>query len=79
MKSQAPAENIFASGHWKYHYRQYNQYHGPFPQELHFNSRDKTVVGHGMDNVGEYALNGTFSEATGEIEMRQSYRVCLLL
>jgi hypothetical protein len=79
MNFQPTIGNIFVSGHWKYHYKQYNQYYGPFPQELHFNSRDKTVIGHGADNVGQYALNGTFLEATGQIEMRQTYRVCLLL
>ena len=77
--SSSASGTIFVSGPWKYHYKQYNQYFGPFSQELHFNSRDKTVIGHGVDNVGQYALNGTFSEATGQIEMRQTYRVCLLL
>lgn len=80
--SQSAAGSIFISGHWKYHYKQYkqyNQYYGPFPQEPHFNSRDKTVVGHGVDNVDQYALNGTYSEATGQIEMRHTYPVRLLL
>jgi len=77
--SQTAQEYIFVSGLWNYQYKQYNQYYGPFPHQLHFNSRDKTLQGYGEDNVGQYVLGGTFSETTGQIEMTQSYQVRLLL
>jgi hypothetical protein len=67
------------SGLWKYQYKQYNQYYGPFPHQLDFNSMTRTLYGYGEDNVGQYVLNGSFSEATGQIEMIQHYQVGLLL
>jgi hypothetical protein len=78
-KSQLVQENIFVSGLWKYQYQQYNQYHGPFPHQLVFNPKTRTLHGYGEDNVGQYVLNGSFSEATGQIEMIQHYQVGFLL
>ncbi|UJR17053.1 hypothetical protein I4U23_003950 [Adineta vaga] len=68
-------KTIFVSGLWNYAYKQYNQIYGPFPQELIFNPNTRTLQGRGRDNVGDYVLNGTFSEGTGKIKMTQTYQL----
>ncbi|CAF2391996.1 unnamed protein product [Rotaria sp. Silwood2] len=35
----------------------------------------RTLSGYGQDNVGQYVLNGSFSEDTGKIEMAQRYQI----
>ncbi|CAF1121877.1 unnamed protein product [Adineta ricciae] len=71
-----PIQNlIFESGLWNYGYKQFNQFFGPFRQQVTFNRQTKTVHGYGRDNVGQYILNGTFSERTGQIRMTQTYQL----
>ncbi|CAF3346232.1 unnamed protein product [Rotaria socialis] len=69
------AENIFVSGLWLYRYYQYNQWFGPFQQQIVFNPMTKTLNGCGVDNVGQYLLNGSFSVETGQLEMMQHYQI----
>ncbi|CAF3378806.1 unnamed protein product [Rotaria sp. Silwood1] len=59
---QQTQDTIFVSGLWKYQYYQYNQWYGPFQQQLVFNPMTRTINGYGQDNVGQYVLNGSFSE-----------------
>ena len=66
---------VFISGTWQYRYNQYNQWFGPFRQQLNFNPSTGTLTGYGQDNVGQYLLSGSFSDTTGQIEMIQHYRV----
>ncbi|CAF3620375.1 unnamed protein product [Rotaria sordida] len=75
LNFQQAQENIFVSGLWKYQYYQYNQWHGPFQHQLVFNPMTRTLNGYGQDNVGQYVLNGSFSEVTGKIEMTQRYQI----
>ncbi|CAF0871686.1 unnamed protein product [Rotaria sp. Silwood1] len=72
---QQTQDTIFVSGLWKYQYYQYNQWYGPFQQQLVFNPMTRTINGYGQDNVGQYVLNGSFSEVTGKIEMTQRYQI----
>lgn len=68
-------ENIFISGLWQYQYNQYNQWFGPFQHQITFNLMTKTLQGYGEDNVGQYALGGSFSVSKGRIELIQQYQV----
>ena len=68
-------ENIFISGLWQYQYNQYNQWFGPFQHQIAFNPMTKTLQGYGEDNVGQYALGGSFSVSKGRIELIQQYQV----
>ena len=78
-KHQLAQDTIFISGLWEYQYQQYNQIFGPFQQEIIFNPKTRKLQGQGADNVGQYVLNGSFSEVTGEIEMTQQYHVSFFL
>ncbi|CAF1308996.1 unnamed protein product [Adineta steineri] len=67
-------QSVFISGLWNYAYNQYNLAYGPFPHQLVFNSTTRKLHGYGEDNVGQYILNGTFSEENRQMEMTQSYQ-----
>ncbi len=40
-----------------------------------FNPYNKTIEGYGVDNVGEFALNGFYSRDTLQIKIVQLYKV----
>ncbi len=69
------SDNIFVNGPWWNSFYQYGQWHGPFPHFMSFNPYNNTIEGYGVDRVGEYVLNGSYSRNTLQIMIVQSYKV----
>jgi len=42
---------------------------------MNFNPYNNTIEGYGVDNVGEFVLNGYYSKNTLQIVIVQSYKV----
>ena len=61
----------FIDGLYSGYYKQYNRNYPMKSFEMKFN--DGVVTGHGDDCVGEYRINGIYSDKTGEMAISKTY------
>lgn len=73
--SQISSDDIFSNGIWLNRYYQYGLWHGPFQHRMSFDESTNRLTGYGEDNVGRFVLNGSYSKATRQINLVQSYIV----
>ncbi|CAF0873525.1 unnamed protein product [Adineta ricciae] len=66
--------NPFESGLWSNRYYQYNSWHGPFHFRLLFDPETPTVTGNGIDDVGEYEIEGMYSRKSNRMGLIKNYR-----
>lgn len=67
--------NVFQSGMWCSSYYQYGAWHGPYQLSLSFNSHAMSVNGSGWDDIGEYRIDGIFSDRTGRMGLTKYYKL----
>jgi hypothetical protein len=70
-----PVDYIFTSGLWYNRYSQFGVWHGPFQHLMTFNPYNNTITGSGVNDVGEFTMNGYYSRATLQIMMNLAYKV----
>ncbi|CAF3595305.1 unnamed protein product [Adineta steineri] len=78
--SKNPHENIyngyqFQSGTWSGQYYQYGGWHGPYRCSLSFNSQLMNVSGSGVDDIGSFTIDGTYSNETHRIGLTKQYQL----
>ena len=64
----------FQTGLWSSVYYQYGTAHGPHSWSLSFDRGASTVSGQGRDDVGSFAINGTFSLETHRMGLTKTYQ-----
>ncbi|CAF1046991.1 unnamed protein product [Adineta steineri] len=65
----------FQSGIWSTHYHQYCRWHGLFRCSLSFNSQLMKVSGSGVDHIGSFTIDGTYSNETRRIGLTKQYEI----
>lgn len=66
--------NGFESGIWTSRYYQYGTWHGPQELFLSFDPQMTKITGSGWDDVGQFTVEGTFSEITRRIGLTKTYK-----
>ncbi|CAF3251133.1 unnamed protein product [Rotaria sp. Silwood2] len=64
----------FESGVWSSQYYQYDAWHGPHRLSLSFDSETLKVTGNGLDDIGDYEVEGIYSATTHRMGLTKKYR-----
>lgn len=67
-------KNVFQTGIWSSRYYQHGRWHGPHQMHLAFNGRTMGFTGSGCDDVGEYTIDGIFSDKTQRMGLTKYYK-----
>ncbi|CAF1582298.1 unnamed protein product [Didymodactylos carnosus] len=65
----------FPSGLWNGYYHQYGQWNALPNHSLTFNKSNQTVTGYGSDNIGDYTVEGTWSDKTLRMAITKQYKL----
>ena len=65
--------NLFQSGLWSSRYFQDKSWHGPHQLSLSFDPQSMKVIGTGIDDVGNFTIDGIYSFDTNRIGLTKTY------
>ncbi|CAF3194143.1 unnamed protein product [Rotaria sp. Silwood2] len=66
---------LFQSGQWESQYFQYSKWHGPYQIELSFDALQSKVTGSGLDDIGMYSIEGTYSTQSRRMGLTKTYQL----
>lgn len=74
LKQESYDVNVFQSGVWSSQYFQYGSWHGPHEFLLSFDSQSMKIIGSGSDDVGEFTIDGIYSNQTYRVGLTKQYQ-----
>ncbi|XP_037031254.1 uncharacterized protein LOC119070849 [Bradysia coprophila] len=74
-RQYALIKNAFQTGMWSSRFYQHGTWHGPHQLHLSFNPHSMAVIGSGRDDVGEFTIDGIFSDRTQRMGLTKYYKL----